>query len=230
MSAILSPEYIIIRDDPDYSDRVGILGVCYADSEAELPDPDEFDGFHLENGFRGITTDDGSEYLIDSSGTWNKVNKSPYADVYTKTEVNNITDAISANVSNLQIAVDNLETSNDNQSLYIYALIGKSALNLIDSSVWEGQTPGGSGYICQDLPISLPAGSYVWKMKRDGNTSTSFVLKAADNTELYRVNRGAGVNDITQLFTISADAAKVSIYVGYNISYSDNMIFQNLTV
>ena len=230
MSVILVPDYVVIGNDPDYSDRVDILGTCIADSFSALPDPDFFDGFHLVNGFKGITTDNGSEYLIDSSGTWNKVNKSPYADVYTKDEVNTITDAISANVSNLQIAVDNLQVSNDNQSLYIYALIGRSALNLIDSSVWNGQTPGGSGYICQDLPISLPAGSYVWKMKRDGNTSTSFVLKAADNTELYRVNRGAGVNDITQLFTITADAAKVSIYVGYNIAYSDNMIFENLTV
>lgn len=230
MSIILCPDYDVIRNDPDYSGRVEILGTCIADTAADLPDPDYFSGFTLANGFRGITSEDGAEYILDSSGDWHKVEKSPYSDVYTKTEVNNITDAIAADVSNLQLDVSALQTSNDNQSLYIYALIGKSALNLLDSSVWEGQTPSGSGYICQNLAITLPAGSYVWKMKRDGNTSTSFVVKAADDTEIYRVNRGAGVNDITQLFTISADAAKVSIYVGYNTSYSDNMIFKNLTV
>ena len=230
MSKILLPDYIVISDGIDSDGRVGIIGKCIADNFADLPAKTYFPKYTLENGSTGTTSEDDAEYIMDSSGNWHKIDKSPYSDVYTKDEVNTITDAISANVSNLQIAVDNLQVSNDNQSLYIYALIGKSALNLLDSSVWSGQTPGGSGYICQDLPISLPAGSYVWKMQRDGNTSTSFVLKAADNTELYRVNRGAGVNDITQLFTLSADAAKVSIYVGYSISYSDNMIFQNLTV
>lgn len=359
MSIVLCPDYDVIGNDPDYSGRVEILGTCIADTAADLPDPDYFSGFTLANGFRGITSEDGAEYILDSSGDWHKVDKSPYADVYTKTEVNNITDAIAADVSNLQLSVSALQTSNDNQSLYIYNMICYSDFNYLDyklsnnlfdkdntqiyaatlstagqwsnatsattmripckpnttycisistsgtifriaetasnmipnsaydvpvtrklngttetsysfttsssakyiifqggsndlsnwfdtfmlnygntaltyvpynkTSVRNGSTTAGNGYICQDLPVNMPAGNYVWKMKRDGNTTTTMVVKAADDTELYRVTRGAGVNDITQLFTIAADAAKVSIYVGYNITYTDNMIFKNLT-
>lgn len=235
MSIILCPDYDVIRNDPDYSGRVEILGTCIADTAADLPDPDYFSGFTLVNGFRGITSEDGAEYILDSYGDWHKVEKSPYADVYTKSEIDTLLDSYYTKtetdnlLSPISSGLDSVTQANAAQDPYIYALVGQSSLNLIDSSVWDGQTTAGSGYICQDLPITLPAGSYVWKMKRDGNTSTSFVVKAADDTELYRVNRGAGVNDITQPFTIAADAAKISIYAGYSITYTDNMIFKDLT-
>lgn len=230
MSKILLPDYIVISDGIDVNGRLGIIGKCIADNFADLPAKTYFTGYSLENGSTGTTSEDGAEYIMDSSGDWHKIDKSPYADVYTKTEVDNITGDIADDVSSLQEDVSDLTTSDNILYSYIYALIGQSSLNLIDSSVWEGQTTAGNGYICQDLSISLPSGSYVWKMQRDGNTTTTMVVKAADDTELYRVTRGAGVNDITQLFTISADAAKISIYAGYSITYTDNMIFKNLAV
>lgn len=230
MSKILLPDYIVISDGIDIDGRLGIIGKCIADNFSDLPAKTYFTGYSLENGSTGKTSEDGAEYIMDSSGDWHKIDKSPYADVYTKTEVDNITGDIADDVSSLQEDVSDLTTSDNILYSYIYALIGQSSLNLIDSSVWEGQTTAGNGYICQDLSISLPSGSYVWKMQRDGNTTTTMVVKAADDTELYRVTRGAGVNDITQLFTISADAAKISIYAGYSITYTDNMIFKNLAV
>ena len=101
---------------------------------------------------------------------------------------------------------------------------------LIDSGpknrmpVNSGTTPSGAGYFVQDLPIVLPAGDWVLTMKRTGNTTTSIALKAADNTELYRVTRGAGVNNIVQEFTISAAAKYISIYVGNSIQVSEVML------
>lgn len=228
MSAILNPTSIVYCDDSlSVNNRTPIVAEIWCGDASDLPDPEDFAGYILITGSKSICAN-GDEYGLNGS-SWVLHDQSPFSNVYTKTEVDNITNAIAADVGDLQIDVGNLQMSNNNQDAYIYALIGQSALNLLDSSVWEGQTPGGSGYICQDLAITLPAGSYIWKMKRDGNTSSSFVLKAADNTELYRVNRGAGVNDITQPFTLSADAVKISIYVGYNITYSDNMIYKDLT-
>lgn len=235
MSVILVPDYVVIGNDPDYSDRVDILGTCIADSFSALPDPDFFDGFLLANGFRGITSEDGKEYILDSAGRWHEVIKSYFENVYTRSEIDTIlsgyytkteTDNL---LSQIQSDLNAVIQANDEQDLYLYSLIGQSTLNYLDSSIWNGQTTAGNGYICQDLAISLPAGTYIWKMQRDGSTSTSFVLKAEDNTELYRVNRGAGVNDITQEFTITADAAKISIYPGYSVVYHDNMIFKKLT-
>ena len=61
-------------------------------------------------------------------------------------------------------------------------------------------------------------------MTRTGNASTSFVAKAADDTELARITRGAGVTDIVSEFSISGTAAKVSIYVGYSTTVTGAMI------
>ena len=228
MAAILNPTSIIyLPETYNVNSRFGIIAEVWCESTADLPTIEQFDGYHLYTGSIALLPD-GSKYGLNGS-TWVLQDQSPFSNVYTKTEVNSITDAIAADVSNLQVAVGDLQTSDSNQDAYIYALIGKSALNYLPDTVWEGATMAGSGYICQDLAISLPAGDYIWKMKRDGNTSTSFVLKASDNSELYRVNRGAGVNDITQSFTISAAAAKVSIYAGYSINFSQNMIFKDLT-
>lgn len=91
-------------------------------------------------------------------------------------------------------------------------------------SVNSGTTGSGNGYFVQELPITLEPGEYVWKMTRTGDTSTSFVVRAADDTELARITRGAGVTDIVSEFSISGTAAKVSIYVGYSTTVTDAMI------
>lgn len=91
-------------------------------------------------------------------------------------------------------------------------------------SVNAGTTGSGAGYFVQDLPIALAPGDYVWSMKRTGNASTTFVVKAADDTELAKITRGAGVTDIVSEFSTSDTAAKISIYVGYSTTVTDAMI------
>ena len=212
MSVVLSPDYEIVQNHPDYSGRVSILGICYADTESDLPSADYFSVFTLSCGFRGVAADTGKEYMIDSSGVWHVVDKSPFSDVYTKsetyskTEVDNITDAIIAAYRNADETIWK----------YIYELLLVSDLNLC--SVHSGSS---SGYFVQDLPVSLPPGDYIWKFKRDGSTQTSMRVKAADDTSLYNVTRGSGVNDFEQPFTISDTGAKLSIYTGsgINITY-----------
>lgn len=197
-------------------DRMPIVGTVWCDDDNNLPTVTEFTGYRLITGSRALTPN--KTYVLSGS-TWVEKEESPFKDVYTKSEVDALVNPIDTALTALTTRVDSL-------AVYTYKLIGISSLNKLDSSVWSGQTPAGAGYIANNLPIVLPAGTYIWKMKRDGNTSTSFVIKDANEQELYRVNRGAGVNDITQSFTINSAAAFVSIYVGYNISYSDNMIFE----
>ena len=226
--AILNPMSIIyLPDTYNVNSRFGVIAEVWCESTSDLPTVEQFDGYHLYTGSTALLPD-GSKYGLNGT-TWVLQDQSPFSNVYTKTEVDALLTPITDDITSLDGRLTTVETANTNQDSYIYALIGKSALNYLPNTVWEGATTAGFGYICQDLAISLPAGDYIWKMKRDGNTSTSFVLKAADNSELYRVNRGAGVNDITQSFTISAAAAKISIYAGYSVNYSDNMIFKDLT-
>ena len=228
MAAVLNPESIIyVSDSLSVDNRYPIVAEVWCSDSSELPTYTQFDNYVLITGSKAILSN-GDVYRLACT-TWTYSEQSPYKDVYTKTEVNALLTPITDDITSLDGRVDAVETTNSDQDAYIYALICKSALNYLPDTAWEGATTAGSGYICQDLAVSLPAGDYIWKMKRDGNTSTSFVLKASDNSELYRVNRGAGVNDITQSFTISAAAAKVSIYAGYSINYSDNMIFKDLS-
>lgn len=215
----LLPDYVLIADAPDYSSSVVILANCIADSENDLPTLTEFAGFVLSQGSKCTVCDTGAEYIVDSLGQWTKIEKSPFADVYTKsetyskTEVNNITDAIIA-----------AYTSADSDIMsYIWQLMVVSDLNLI--SVHSGTS---TGYFVQNLAINLPPADYVWKMQRNGNSTTSMSIRAADDTVLYNVTRGAGVNDITQEFSITGTGAKVSIYTGSGVDVWDCMIFRKV--
>lgn len=222
MSVILVPDYVVIGNDPDYSDRVDILGTCIADSFSALPDPDFFDGFLLANGFRGITSEDGKEYILDSGGSWHAVVKSYFEDVYTKSEIDTMLQAYYTKTE-IDALLAPITDAVRREGLYIYQLILYSDLNLC--SVRSGTS---TGYFVQDLPITLPPGTYIWKMQRDGSTQTSMRVKAADDTSLYNVTRGVGVNDITQEFTITDTGTKLSIYTGSGINVWDNMIFKKI--
>ena len=221
----LLPDYVLIADTPDYSSSVVILGNCIADSENDLPTLTEFTGFVLCQGSKCTACDTGAEFIVDSLGVWTKIEKSPFADVYTKSEVYNKTETYSkTEVNDITDTIIANYTSADNDIMaYIWQLMVVSDLNLI--SVHSGTS---TGYFVQDLPIDLPPGDYVWKMQRNGNTQTSMRVKAADDTSLYNVTRGAGVNDITQEFSITGTGAKISIYTGAGVDVWDCMVFRKV--
>lgn len=230
MSILNQVSIIYLPQSYSVDNRTPIVADIWAADSSDLPSATYFDGYNLCNGCKA-TCANGDIYRFDST-QWVYNDIAPFANVYTKSEIDSMVSDIDTDIDSLQDTdaihtrrIAELQDYDENQDKYIYALVGRSDLNLLDSTVWEGQTTAGSGYICQNLAINLPAGEYVWRMTRNGNTSTSFVLKAADDTELYRVNRGAGVNDIVQEFTLTAAAAKISIYAGYSITYYDNMIY-----
>jgi hypothetical protein len=144
-------------------------------------------------------------------------------------EIDAAVDQVAVNAA----AITELQTSKADASALIAATnkLTAALADIIDRtgaknrlSVNSGTTGSGNGYFVQDLPITLEPGDYVLKMTRTGDTSTSFVVKAADDTELARITRGAGVTDIVSEFSISGTAAKVSIYVGYSVTITDAMI------
>lgn len=207
-------------------ENMPIVGEVWCDDDNSLPSVTEFSGYKLITGSRAYTPN--KTYIL-SGTTWVLKDQSPFSNVYTKTEVNALLTPITDDITSLDGRVDAVETTNSDQDSYIYALICRSSLNYLPDTIWDGATTAGSGYICQNLAITLPAGNYIWKMKRDGNTSTSMTIRDSSNNTLYSITRGAGVNDITQSFTISAAAATISIYAGYSINFSQNMIFKDLS-
>lgn len=91
-------------------------------------------------------------------------------------------------------------------------------------SVNSGTTGSSYGYFCENLPITMPAGAYHVSMEREDEGQFTFAIKAEDNTELARWSRASGVTVVSEDITISADAAKISVYVGNNVTVSDAMV------
>ena len=208
----------------DVSGRLNIIGFVLHDSGA-YPTADEFNGFHLLIGTKLLDVTDGSIYYFDGVSTWNLKSNSLFDNVYTKQEMDAMLSAYET-TADVNTKLSNYYTKAETDSLLNkmknYILICNSSLNLI--SLHDGIS---TGHFCQDLAINLPAGDYIWKMQRDGNTQTSMRIKAADDTSLYNVTRGAGVNDITQNFTITGTGAKISIYTGSGISVWGCMIYKD---
>lgn len=216
--SVLNKTSIIYADNSLSVDgRTPIVAQIWCIDSSDLPAATYFDGYNLVCGCTAVCAN-GDEYGYNGT-SWVYRTKNPFEDVYTKsetynrTEINDMTDSITAGY-----------TAADNEIwAYIWQMMVVSPLNLI--SVHEGAS---TGYFVQDLAINLPPGDYVWKMKRDGNTQTSMRVKAADDTSLYNVTRGAGVNDIEQEFTITGTGAKISIYTGAGVNVWDCLIFKKI--
>lgn len=207
----------------DLSGRLNIIGFVLHDS-GSFPTVDEFAGFHLLIGTKLLDVTNGKIYYFDGVSTWNPKSNSMFENVYSKTEIDAMLASYASTAyvdSKLLYYYTTTEVNTLLNNLKNYILICNSSLNLI--SVHDGIS---TGYFCQDLAINLPAGDYIWRMQRDGNTQTSMRVKAADDTSLYNVTRGAGINDITQDFTITGTGAKISIYTGSGISVWGCMIYK----
>lgn len=206
----------------DLSGRLNIIGFVLHDS-GSFPIADEFAGFHLLIGTKLLDVSNGKIYYFDGVSTWNLKSNSLFDNVYTKQEIDSLllgyeTAAdVNTKLSNYYTKTETDDLLNEMKN---YILICNSSLNLI--SVHDRVS---TGYFVQDLPISLPAGDYIWRMQRDGNTQTSMRVKASDDTSLYNVTRGSGVNNIEQQFTISDTGAKISIYTGSGIKVWGCLIY-----
>lgn len=73
------------------SQKPSILGTVYADTAAGFPIQDA--DYHFVLGCKGVDAATGDKYLFNGS-TWNKIEKSPFSDVYTKSQIDEMIDQI----------------------------------------------------------------------------------------------------------------------------------------
>lgn len=84
-SEILAQGYDTISQKPS------ILGTVYADSAAGFPIQDA--DYHFVLGCKGVDAATGDKYLFNGS-SWNKIEESPFKDVYTKSQIDTMIDQI----------------------------------------------------------------------------------------------------------------------------------------
>lgn len=101
------------------------------------------------------------------------------------------------------------------------SLADRGAKNFLP--VNSGTTSSGNGYFVNTLPITLPAGKYVFTLKRDNAAATSMSLLDSGGNRIYSLNTGAQTV-VEKEFEITADAAFINIYTGYSVTVSEAMI------
>lgn len=123
------------------------------------------------------------------------------------------------------LAAEATERASEDAKL-MAALVGIIDTGLPKNLMPQNSGTTTSGYFCQDLAISVPAGSYMFTANRATAGEFTVVIKSASNAELFRWSRGAspGVTDVAELVTLASDAAKISIFVGNGVTVSDVMI------
>ena len=101
------------------------------------------------------------------------------------------------------------------------SLADRGAKNFLP--VNSGTTSAGNGYYVNMLPLSLPAGKYVFTLKRDNAAATSMSLLDSGGNRIYSLNTGAQTV-VEKEFEITADAAAISIYTGFSVTVHEAMI------
>ena len=101
------------------------------------------------------------------------------------------------------------------------SLADRGAKNFLP--VNSGTTSAGNGYFVNTLPLCMPAGKYVFTLKRDNAAATSMSLLDSGGNRIYSLNTGAQTV-VEKEFEITADAAFISIYTGFSVTVSEAMI------
>ena len=120
-----------------------VLG--YVDTSADLPTAAQIQSAGNVDplpGSKFILCDSGAEYLLDSAGVWNEINKSPYADVYTKTEVDTL---LSAKQDTLTpgVNMDTAPTSGSDNPVTsggVYSALDKFTTSYVIGEIFEENT------------------------------------------------------------------------------------------
>ena len=136
-----------------------------------------------------------------------------------------ITDLQTSKADATALAAEATERASEDAKL-MAALVGIIDTGLPKNLMPQNSGTTTSGYFCQDLAISVPAGSYMFTANRATAGELTVVIKSESNAELFRWSRGAspGVTDVAELVTLASDAAKISIFVGSGVTVSDVMI------
>ena len=130
-----------------------------------------------------------------------------------------------ADASDLTAETTARTTADTKITAALAALIDSGAKNRMPLNA--GTTPASgtdSGYLCKNLPISMPAGTYRFMAERETAGQFTVVIKDASDNELFRWSRASGITDVNEEFTTTATAATISIFVGQSTTVTNVMI------
>lgn len=74
----------------DLADQTQVVAQIECDRASDLPGINDFTGKVLNKGSTAHVIDANVKYMLDSTGTWNIQQQSPFSDVYTKSEVDTL--------------------------------------------------------------------------------------------------------------------------------------------
>lgn len=97
-------------------------------------------GYYLEQGSTAHIIADNTEYMIDSGGNWILQDTSPYSNVYTKTEVDNLLTPITDDITTLY-------TANSTLREYVAGLINDGAKNRLNVFATASQIINGVSWV-----------------------------------------------------------------------------------
>lgn len=120
----------------DISDQSLIVALIEADAETDLPGISDFAGYTLQKGSEAHVIADNSDWMLNSSNVWIRQDQSPFSDVYTKTEVDNLLTPITDDISTLYTADSDIRA-------LISLLINDGAKNRLNVFSVNSQTISG---------------------------------------------------------------------------------------
>ena len=152
----------------DISDQSLIVALIEADAESDLPGISDFAGYTLQKSSEAHVIADNSSWMLNSSNTWIRQDQSPFADVYTKSEV----DTIIARVDyDIDTALSEAHTANSS----IRRMIDQGAKNKLNVFAVQTQTING----------------ITWTINADGTVTASGT--ATDNSFLYLIPNNTNI-------------------------------------
>lgn len=139
------------------------------DTTADLPaQAGGISGYYLEQGSTAHVIADNTTYTINSSGTWVLQDTSPFSNVYTKTEVENLLTPITDDITTLYIADSDIRSE-------IAALINEGAKNRLNVFSTASQTING----------------ITWTINSDGTVTANGTATA--NSFLYLIPNNSNI-------------------------------------
>ena len=201
------------------SDRAGyVIATFICDTEAELPATNYLSGYTLEMGSTAHVIENSGDYEMQSNGTWIKRIPAELANTYTRTEIDNMIDSVSDDITAEETARINADNT--------FTAVLKRQLNTGAKNI----CPVASG--SNTLPtrwlqvnLTLPAGDYVLDIgtlasdDTDASTCQIAFFDSSNNALKYLYPaRGA----VSEAFTITAESTFFRVYPSDSYAHSEN--------
>lgn len=226
----------------DLSDQSLIVAQIEADELADLPGISDFTGRTLCKGSTAHVIDGNTMHELNSAGVWIQQEQSPFADVYTKSEVDALDNAILADISLLRsdIIADISKLINDgaknivnitaqtgthNGVTFTVNADGSVTLSGTASQYYPFRICGVSGSNTYADAIPIPRGDYVLSGIGSGASTSKqrYILGLFADDSSTRQSLSIYEDYV---FSIASDSARfdLSIYTATGAAYSPNII------